>query len=181
MPLPPFQTDPRTQKLPLQLANGMNANGWHYAQGDKTFGPVDLKESSLWRAAFFGRLNRARYWIGVAITFGMMHSALLLFLWLEPEGTYWNEGIGLWVLLWIVALLAVATKRLHDLNISGWWLLGFMIVYAALLIGVRPQEVSIGSAVLAVGMIWLGSTKGTKGSNRFGPDPISMGDAAQVQ
>src|SRR6516164_3306672 len=116
MPLPPFQTDPRTQKLPLQLANGMNANGWHYAQGDKTFGPVDLKESSLWRAAFFGRLNRARYWIGVAITFGMMHSALLLFLWLEPEGTYWNEGIGLWVLLWIVALLAVATKRLHDLN-----------------------------------------------------------------
>ena len=22
----------------------MNANGWHYAQGEKTFGPVDLKE-----------------------------------------------------------------------------------------------------------------------------------------
>jgi hypothetical protein len=22
----------------------MNANGWHYAKGEKTFGPVDLKE-----------------------------------------------------------------------------------------------------------------------------------------
>ena len=22
----------------------MNANGWHYAEGDKTFGPMDLKE-----------------------------------------------------------------------------------------------------------------------------------------
>jgi len=43
MPLPPFQTDPRTQKLPPQLAIhplGFDATGWHYAQGEKTFGPV---------------------------------------------------------------------------------------------------------------------------------------------
>jgi len=95
-------------------------------------------------------VNRAKYWIGVAIAFAMMHGPLWLLLWLEPEGTYWFGGIGLWVLLWILALLAVATKRLHDLDIAGWWLLGFMIVYALLLIGVRPQEASIGSAVLAV-------------------------------
>jgi uncharacterized integral membrane protein len=47
MPLPPFQTDPRTEKLPSELAIhpvGFDATGWHYAQGEKTFGPVDLKE-----------------------------------------------------------------------------------------------------------------------------------------
>jgi Protein of unknown function (DUF2569)/GYF domain 2 len=45
----------------------MNANGWHYAQGEKTFGPVDLKELQVilsrisdprnllvWRAGFEG-------------------------------------------------------------------------------------------------------------------------------
>ena len=47
MSLPPFQTDPRTQKLPPELAMhpvGFDATGWHYAQGEKTFGPVDLRE-----------------------------------------------------------------------------------------------------------------------------------------
>jgi hypothetical protein len=45
----------------------MNANGWHYARGEKTFGPVDLKELQVvfsriseprnllvWRAGFKG-------------------------------------------------------------------------------------------------------------------------------
>src|SRR5262249_40715763 len=77
------------------------------------------------------------------------------------------------------ALFAVATKRLHDLDIAGWWLLGFTIVYA-LLIGYRDQMVDqIATVALAVAMIWLGSAKGTKGSNRFGPDPISMSDAPE--
>jgi hypothetical protein len=48
-------------------ANGLNANGWYYAQGEKTFGPVDLKELQVilsrisdprnllvWRAGFEG-------------------------------------------------------------------------------------------------------------------------------
>ena len=107
------------------------------------------------------------------------HGSLLLFLWIEPQGIYWNGGIGLWLLLWIVALFAVATKRLHDLDIAGWWLLGFTIVYA-LLIGYRDRMVDqIATVALAVAMIWLGSAKGTKGSNRFGPDPISMSDAPE--
>ena len=78
--------------------------------------------------SFFGRLNRAKYWIGVGIAFVMMWLGTLVFFSIEPEGVYWGAALGLWVLLWIVALLAVVEKRLQDLDVSGWWLLGFMIV-----------------------------------------------------
>src|SRR5437016_4248273 len=50
------------------------------------------------------------------------------FFWFEPESVYWNAVGGLWVLLWTVASFAVAAKRLHDLDVSGWWILGFMIM-----------------------------------------------------
>src|SRR5215472_4139505 len=77
---------------------------------------------------FLGRINRANYWIGIGIAFGMMWLALPVVFLLKPEGSYWNGAIGLWVLLWGVSLLAVMQKRLHDLDISGWWLLGFIFL-----------------------------------------------------
>ena len=47
--------------------------------------------------------------------------------------------------------VAVAVRRLHDLDRSGWWLL-------------------LGLVAL-VGIIWF-CTKGTDRPNRFGPDPL---------
>lgn len=123
--------------------------------------------------SFFGRVNRAKYWIGAGIAFGMMWLGTLVFFSIEPEGVYWDTALGLWVSLWIVALLAVVEKRLHDLDISGWWLLGFMIVYGFLVVPRHQMLNTIGNLALAFAIIWLGSTKGTEGSNRFGPDPIS--------
>jgi uncharacterized membrane protein YhaH (DUF805 family) len=122
--------------------------------------------------SFFGRVNRAKYWIGVGIAFGMMWLGTLVFFSIEPESVYWDTALGLWVSLWIVALLAVVEKRLHDLDISGWWLLGFMIVYGFLVVPRHQMLNTIGNVALAFAIIWLGSTRGTEGSNRFGPDPI---------
>lgn len=51
---------------------------------------------------------------------------------------------------------AVAVRRLHDIDRSGWWLL----------IAVIPL---IGAIVL---YIWF-ATKGTEGPNRFGSDPLA--------
>lgn len=52
--------------------------------------------------------------------------------------------------------LAVAARRLHDKNKSGWWMLiGFTII------GMIPL------------IYWL-ATKGTEGDNRFGPDPLNV-------
>jgi uncharacterized membrane protein YhaH (DUF805 family) len=118
--------------------------------------------------SFYGRVNRAKYWIGLGIAYGMMFATLLPFIWIEPETVYWNAVGGLWVLSWTVAWVAVATKRLHDLDISGWWLLFGLFVSAFV---IRYQEIV--TIALAVGIIWLGSAKGTEGSNSFGPDPIA--------
>ena len=133
--------------------------------------------------SFFGRVNRAKYWIGFGIAFGMLWLGVLVFgvlvfFSIEPEeSVFWNGAIGLWALLWSVALLAVATKRLHDLDISGWWLLGFMFLpillemWAVQVIHMDLRR-EIETIALFIGFIWLGSAKGTVGSNRFGPDPI---------
>ena len=54
--------------------------------------------------------------------------------------------------------IAVAVRRLHDLDRTGWWLL---LAFVPL----------VGIVVL---LIWF-CTKGTDGSNRFGPDPLRGG------
>ena len=68
-------------------------------------------------------------------------------------------GISLTTAIFSLAVLlpgiAVAARRLHDVDRTGWWLLlAFVPV--------------IGLIVL---LIWF-CTKGTDGPNRFGPDPL---------
>jgi uncharacterized membrane protein YhaH (DUF805 family) len=96
--------------------------------------------------SFYGRVNRAKYWIGFGIAYGMM--VLAMTLWFAvPENDQVATGVGLWIIVWNVSLFALATKRLHDLGISGWWLLGFLIVFAVL-VGTRQDVLaSIGSVL----------------------------------
>ncbi|HLD61324.1 MAG TPA: DUF805 domain-containing protein [Patescibacteria group bacterium] len=100
-------------------------------------------------ATFSGRARRKEYWmfilvnliVGVILSFvdGAMGSA--------------EEGSGLLSSIYSLAVfipsLAVAVRRMHDVNKSGWFII-----------------VPIYNLVLAC-------TAGTKGDNRFGPDPIA--------
>jgi uncharacterized membrane protein YhaH (DUF805 family) len=52
--------------------------------------------------------------------------------------------------------IAVAVRRLHDLDRSGWWIL---LIFLPL----------IGAVVL---IVWY-CTRGTEGPNQFGPDPLT--------
>jgi uncharacterized membrane protein YhaH (DUF805 family) len=63
---------------------------------------------------------------------------------------------GLFDLVTLIPSLAIAVRRLHDLDRSGWWLL---LSFVPL----------IGFIVL---LVWY-ATKGTDGPNRFGPDPLA--------
>jgi|SRR5882724_5317860 len=71
------------------------------------------------------------------------------------------EVIGLpLLLLWFPVLIAgviIQIKRWHDRNKSGWWILINLVPY--------------------LGQVWafieLGFFRGTKGPNRFGPDPLA--------
>lgn len=59
-------------------------------------------------------------------------------------------------------LLPVSVRRLHDRNMSGWWLLAFMLG------GMIPY---VGSLVGIAQFVIMGCLGGTPGPNRFGPDP----------
>jgi uncharacterized membrane protein YhaH (DUF805 family) len=87
------------------------------------------------------------------------------------------QAIGTLLFLWVYA--ATAVKRLHDRHKSGWWMAAFFVVpglyhqfedrlgdsHMAALLGLIV-------GVLALwGFIEMLCLKGTRGPNRFGPDP----------
>lgn len=61
---------------------------------------------------------------------------------------------GVFGAMLIVPALALQVRRLHDLNLSGWWLLLALLPY-------------LGQAALLVALC----LPGTRGDNRFGADP----------
>lgn len=74
-------------------------------------------------------------------------------------------GIGLLLVLWglatIVPNIAVAVRRLHDRDMSGWWYLGIFI----------GNFIPIVNIVAGIAFLVLMLLPGTPGPNRFGPDP----------
>lgn len=73
-------------------------------------------------------------------------------------------GIGLYALYALAAFIpsiAVTVRRLHDRDLSGWWYLG------AIVAGLIPIVGLLASVALFVVLL----LPGTKGPNRFGPDP----------
>jgi uncharacterized membrane protein YhaH (DUF805 family) len=87
------------------------------------------------------------------------------------------------VFAWFFA--AASIRRLHDRNRSGWWIIPFVFAtgiygqFGNRLGGSWPAGL-IGLAVF-VGSIWGGvemyALKGTRGLNRFGPDPLEPLDS----
>lgn len=101
-------------------------------------------------ALFTGRARRTEYWM--FILFNILFAALASVLdWIL--GT-WNMISGLYGLVMIVPSIAVAVRRLHDINKTGFFLL----------VGLIP----------VVGFIWLlilFLKEGDMGDNQYGTDP----------
>jgi uncharacterized membrane protein YhaH (DUF805 family) len=55
----------------------------------------------------------------------------------------------------ILPSIAVGVRRLHDIDRTGWWLLLLFTIIGIILL-----------------IVWY-CTKGTTGSNRYGPDPLA--------
>ncbi len=109
-------------------------------------------------AVFSGRARRKEYWC-----FALFYLVLYLISGVIDLvlGSIWRPGeaeIGVLALLLGIALflpsLAVAVRRLHDTDRSGWWVL---IAFIPI----------VGVIVLLVFLI----LDGTRGENRYGPDP----------
>lgn len=111
-------------------------------------------------AVFSGRADRREYWMFVL--FNIIAAIILAII----DRLVWGDGNmgvfgSLYSLAVLVPSLAVAFRRLHDTNRSGWWIL----------IGLIPI---IGTIVLIVFMVLPGDA----GSNKYGPKPKSSAPSA---
>jgi uncharacterized membrane protein YhaH (DUF805 family) len=111
---------------------------------------------------FEGRSNRAEYWlfallcIIVAAVYWILVVAVV-----RPQGGMNAAGAvlmglyGLFGLASLIPSLSVSIRRLHDTNRSGWFIL-------------LPLIPIVGAVVYFVFTV----LPGTKGPNKYGPDPL---------
>jgi uncharacterized membrane protein YhaH (DUF805 family) len=127
-----------------------------------------------------GRASRQEFWlgyIGLIAALAFLVRALPNPLFYNTAGRIWSrEGLDL-ALRWpaMAALLIVGwplitvfVKRLHDLNVSGWWMAGMLAL--------PPLSKMLGvnlSILYLVPILLLGLFAGTAGDNRFGSDPLA--------
>ena len=93
-----------------------------------------------------------------------------------------------------VYLVIISVRRLHDIGRSGWWIVPYACLMVMASFGIFISAVkaydnfllvlielfsvfaalnwlsAIGNIVMAA---WLGFTKGVKGSNKYGLDPLA--------
>ena len=109
-----------------------------------------------------GRANRAWYFWHVLlddlVVFTLFVALVMIGVLLGPLVVLPLIGVmiaGVW------AAIAITVKRLHDLGRPGWHWFGFMVpiynIYLSLVVLLQ---------------------KGTEGSNRYGPDPLTTGEAS---
>jgi len=110
-------------------------------------------------ADFSGRARRKEYWM--FYLFYILTVFVLVFLigFLSDISEIVSSIIaGMFILFVIgslIPMLAITTRRLHDINMSGWWKLLLFIPY-------------VGSLVIFIFTLFPGN----KGYNRYGIDPI---------
>lgn len=137
-------------------------------------------------AEFSGRSRRMEYWsftllniIVYAILVGILFAAAGGMGAFDPSGSALGPfsiffgGLGFLVLIWwlivLIPTLAVTVRRLHDRDMSGWWLLGFLVAYM----------IPFVNFVASIAFLVLMLLPGTSGPNTHGPDPKDP-DSAQV-
>jgi uncharacterized membrane protein YhaH (DUF805 family) len=130
---------------------------------------------------FRGRINRAKYWLAFLIYFIALFALYVLF---SLFFSFPTDLLGILLVFSvpmipiIVSSIAVAVKRLHDRNKSGWWLLVFYFL-PGVIGNIGPytgvdivfQLASLGLSIWA--LVELGFLRGTSGRNQFGPDPLA--------
>ena len=148
---------------------------------------------------FTGRINRAKYWLALAIylaiTVLLIAIGLIMFgsslLAIGDEETddivvgLLSRGIGFTLIVLVVYIpmvisgFMVGIKRLHDRDKSGWWLLVFYVLPGVL--NTIGESLAAGGLIFSLAslavslwaLVELGFLRGTAGPNRYGPDPLA--------
>ena len=133
-------------------------------------------------ATFSGRASRSEYWFfSLFITIVISVGAIIDY----AAGSHIPN-----LLIWLVILsFAVQVRRLHDIDRTGWWVLG--LVPAIGLTPIADLDMSVPYfIVLPIWLVYLLTTvvlvvwacmRGTLGPNRYGPDPLAAPCSASLQ
>ena len=154
-------------------------------------------------ADFSGRSRRMEFWmwqlfqiivyVGFTVLMMLLGGGLMMAA-ADPNTLAAGGGgillLGGLYLVYILAVfipsLAVAVRRLHDTNRTGWWILAPLAPYVLVIMGggmaiSSPDSPGSGGALMLIGIAGVGILglmllvfyllEGTKGPNRFGPDP----------
>lgn len=109
-------------------------------------------------ANFSGRARRKEYWgsLLVYIVLAVIASMIvnLSFLISEYLTYFLMIVVSVIYLALIIPMLSITVRRLHDVDKSGWW-----------------YFISIIPIIGGFWLLFLLCTEGTRGPNRFGPDP----------
>ncbi|MEE1655106.1 DUF805 domain-containing protein [Microvirga sp. CF3062] len=103
-------------------------------------------------ASFSGRASRSEYWYFALFTILVTIAAVLL-----DEILFAELPILDWIVtaVFLIPSLSVGARRLHDRDLSAWWILLSLVPIVGWIIF----------------LVWA-CQRGTSGSNRFGPDPL---------
>lgn len=115
-------------------------------------------------AEFHGRSTRTEFWMFALFQFLLMSALFVVGAVgacvgdkdiIDVDRMQWlAEFLGILALAFLIPNLAVSVRRLHDQNLTGW----------ILLVGLVPY---LGGLIVLMTMC----VPGTRGRNRFGPDP----------
>ncbi|HTR87608.1 MAG TPA: DUF805 domain-containing protein [Reyranella sp.] len=119
--------------------------------------------------SFQGRVNRAKFWlvaivatvvvsIVIGIVFGGMAAGSNSSNALGAMGVVGGIIVAVVYILLLWINLAVAVKRCHDRNRSGWFVLLSLVPFLNIWY-----------------IVEVGFLKGTTGPNTYGPDPLAAG------
>jgi uncharacterized membrane protein YhaH (DUF805 family) len=138
-------------------------------------------------ATFSGRARRKEYWLFalLVLVVSLVLSVIEAAAGLADEETAYGPLSGLWSLVVFIPSLAVAVRRLHDLDRTGWWIIAPLaagLVYVAGIVLIFTDNAVTGGALAGVGFVVMMIAvilllvfmvlPGTNGPNRFGPDPL---------
>jgi uncharacterized membrane protein YhaH (DUF805 family) len=140
---------------------------------------------------FSGRASRSEFWyfrLFIVLISMLLNILVNLFSGFVTNANLTLLFLGLGVAI-LIPDLSVQVRRLHDRDLSGFWLLPIYIVIPGIIGGFFYTNNKIGhqltaaheQGLLVLGVVWLAWAlgilfvdllPGTEGKNRYGPDPL---------
>ncbi|HEX7944749.1 MAG TPA: DUF805 domain-containing protein [Phenylobacterium sp.] len=110
-----------------------------------------------------GRARRRAFWLWTIVILPWDY----LFLWADDPLPQMVLGTAFWLQV---------IRRLHDIGVSGWWLVAALLAEVTLApVAANPTNpawlAALPGLLLAAGLVGLGAVPGQRSENRFGPPP----------